>query len=235
MSALTEGGLTLVETDGTAAAPAHADALLRHMQAPAAVASLLVGVRVANSTAEAIARRRELADGESFVTRDGVWIGRHWLRMNRSDDPQVGVIARGDEIKRLSESAQSGARRVEEVAKALGDTRFQLERLEEARAQAQVEATRRQDLFADTKAKLGAPRLELEQTRQRAAALHRAVADLTADQQALITAIEESRARRSAAVARQGELAATRADVEQQRREQQERFASARATAERHR
>ena len=45
----------------------------------------------------------ELADGESFVTRDGVWIGRHWVRMNRSDDPQVGVIARGDEIKRLRE------------------------------------------------------------------------------------------------------------------------------------
>ncbi len=101
---------------------------------------------------EAIARRHELADGESFVTREGVWVGRHWLRMNRSDDPQVGVIARGDEIKRLRESTQTAARRVDEVAKALADTRFQLERLEEARAQAQAEATRRQDLFADTKA-----------------------------------------------------------------------------------
>ena len=94
----------------------------------------------------------DLADGESFVTREGVWIGRRWLRMNRSDDPQVGVIARGDEIKRLRESTQTAARRADEVAKALADTRFQLERLEEARAQAQAEATRRQDLFADTKA-----------------------------------------------------------------------------------
>jgi chromosome segregation protein len=232
---LTEGGVTLVETRGEAAAPAQADALLKHMQAPAAVASLLVGVRVAASTKEAIARRRELSDGESFVTREGVWVGRHWLRMNRSDDPQVGVIARGDEINRLREGAQSGARRVEEVAKALADTRYQLERLEEARAQAQVEAARRQDLFADTKAKLGASRAELEQARQRAAALDRAVADVAAEQQALVTAVDESKARRAAAMARHGELAATREGAEQHRRELAERLAVARATAEKYR
>jgi chromosome segregation protein len=109
---LTEGGVTLVETAGRGAvAPVAGDALLKHMQAPAAVASLLVGVRTAASTSEAIARRHELADGESFVTREGVWVGRHWLRMNRSDDPQVGVIARGDEIKRLHEATARTGRR----------------------------------------------------------------------------------------------------------------------------
>ncbi len=232
---LTEGGVTLVENTGAAAAPARADALLNHMQAPAAVASLLVGVRAAASTQEAIARRHELSDGESFVTREGGWIGRHWLRMNRSDDPQVGVIARGDEIKRLRESTQATARRGEEVAKALADTRYQLEQLEDARAQAQAETTRRQDQFADTKAKLGGSRAELEQARQRAAALDHAIADLAAEQQALVTAVEESRARRAAAVARHGELAATREGFEQQRRELHEQLAAARATAEKHR
>src|SRR5688572_11519895 len=232
---LTEGGVTLVEKTGGAAAPACADALLTHMQAPAAVASLLVGVRAAASTQEAIARRHELLDGESFVTREGVWVGRQWLRMNRSDDPQVGVIARGDEIKRLRESTQSAARRAEDVAKALADTRYQLERLEDARAQAQVESTRRQDVFADTKAKLGASRAELEQARQRAAALDRTIADLASEQQALITAVDESKARRAAAMARQAELAAAREDLEQQRRELIERLATARATAEKHR
>jgi chromosome segregation protein len=232
---LTEGGVTLVETAGGAAAPARADALLRHMQAPAAVASLLVGVRVAASTQDAIARRHELADGESFITREGVWVGRQWLRMNRSDDPQVGVIARGDEINRLRESTQATARRGEEVAKALADTRYQLERLEDARAQAQAETTRRQDQFADTKAQLGGSRAELEQARQRAAALDHAIADLASEQQALVTAVEESRARRAAAVARHGELTAAREGFEQQRRELLEQLAAARATAEKHR
>ena len=235
LAELTEGGLTLIETDGAAASPAGRDTLLGRMQAPAAVASLLTGIRVAESTHDAIARRHELADGESFVTREGVWVGRRWLRMNRSDDPQVGVIARGDEIARLRASTQTEARRADEVGKALDDTRFQLERLEEARTRAQAEATRRQDSFSDTKAKLAASRAELDQARQRAAALDRAIADLAAEQQALVTAVDESTAHRAAAVSRRDDLAAMREGFEQQRREQQERVAAARASAEQHR
>ncbi len=233
---LSEGGVTLVEVDGDSASPPTArGALLAHMRAPAAVASLLAGVHVAESVQEAIARRHELADGESFVTREGAWIGRRWLRLNRSDEPQVGVIARGDEIKRLRESTQTAARRAEEVSKALADTRYQLERLEEARSQAQGEATRRQELLADTKAKLGASRAELDQARQRVAALDRTIADLTAEQQALISSVEESKARRANAIARQNELAARRDEFDRERREQQERVAAARASAEQHR
>src|SRR5688572_17245075 len=232
---LSEGGLTLVETEAGGEPRVAPDGLLNHMKAPAAVASLLVGVRVAASTAEAIARRGELADGESFVTRDGVWVGRHWLRMNRSDDPQVGVIARGDEINRLREGTQSTSRRVEEVAKALADTRQERERLEEARARAQVDATQQQEQLADAKAKLGASRAELDQARQRAAALDRAIADLNAEQHALVTAVDESRARRSAAVARHSELTSTRESIELERRELAERLAVARAAAEKHR
>jgi chromosome segregation protein len=236
LAELTEGGLTLVETESGSPAPAaRSDALLNHMRVPSAVASLLAGVRVAGSTEEAVARRHQLADGESFVTREGVWVGRHWLKLNRTDDPQVGVIARGEEINRLREAVQAGARRADEVAKALADTRFQLERLEQTRAQAQAEAARRQELLADTKAKLGATRAELEQARQRAAALDRAIADLAAEEQALVTAVEESRARRGAAVARQADLAQARERVEQERREHQERVAAARAKAEKDR
>ena len=116
---LTEGGLTLVETDSTATKPAGRDSLLWHIKAPVAVASLLVGVRAASSLQEAIAHRHELADGESFVTREGAWVGRGWLKMNRGDDPQVGVIARGDEIKRLLDSTQSTARRARRSRKPL--------------------------------------------------------------------------------------------------------------------
>jgi chromosome segregation protein len=205
------------------------------MQAPPAVAALLTGVRVADSLQAALGLRHTLADGESFVTREGVWVGRHWVRMNRGDDPQVGVIARGDEIKRLHEHTSANARRVEEVAKALSDTRFQLERLEEARVHAQAEATRRQELFSDTKAKLGAARTELDQVRQRGVTLDRAAADLDAEREALVTALEESRNRRTAALARHTDLAASREEFERQRHEQHERLLAARMRAEEHR
>jgi len=235
LSDLTDGGLALIEDEGGGPGPGGADSLLARMQAPPAVAALLAGVRVADSLQAALDARHELADGESFVTRGGVWVGRHWVRMNRIDDPQVGVIARGDEIKRLQEHTSANARRVEEVAKALSDTRFQLERLEEARVQAQVEATRRQELFSDTKAKLGATRTELDQARQRGILLDRSAAELDAEREALITALEDSRIRRSAAMTRHADLATNREEFERQRQEQHERLLAARTRAEEHR
>jgi chromosome segregation protein len=231
---IADGGLTLIESDAAAAAApkAGADTLLVRTKGPAAVAALLRGVRVADSLQQAVAQRNELADGESFVTREGVWVGPRWVRLHRSDDPQVGVIARSDEIKRLSESTQVTARRADEVGKALHDTRFQVERLEDARAQAQAEATRRQELLADAKAKLAASRAENDQARQRAAALDRAAADLAAEQHALVTAVDESTARRTAATSRRNDLAAMRDDFERERQTHVERVAAARAEAE---
>src|SRR6185436_2659799 len=181
------------------------------------------GVYVAESLGEASALRPTLRDGESVVTREGVWMGRNWVRINRSDDPQVGVIARGDEIKRLNESIRDTAKRADEVAKALADTRSQVERLEEARVTAQAEAGRRQQLLTETRTNLGACRSELEQSRSRAAVLDRAIADLAAEQRTLVTSLDESRARRASAVERQAVLATAREDVERLRREQQER------------
>jgi chromosome segregation protein len=232
---LSDGGLALIEDEGGMSTSGGADSLLARMQAPPAVAALLAGVRVADSLQAALGARHKLADGESFVTREGVWVGRHWVRMNRGDDPQVGVIARGDEIKRLHEHTSANARRVEEVAKALSDTRFQLERLEEARVHAQAEATRRQDLFSDTKAKLGAARTELDQARQRGVTLDRAAADLDAEREALVTALEDSRIRRTAALTRHADLAANREEFERQRHEYHERLVTARTRAEEHR
>ncbi|MEO8465090.1 MAG: chromosome segregation protein SMC [Gammaproteobacteria bacterium] len=232
---LTDGGLALIEDEGGGSTSSGADSLLARMQAPPSVAALLTGVRVSESLQAALSARHTLADGESFVTREGVWVGRHWVRMNRGDDPQVGVIARGDEIKRLHEQTSANARRVEEVAKALSDTRFQLERLEEARVQAQAEATRRQELFSETKAKLGASRTGLDQARHRAISLDRSVADLDAEREALITSLDDSRVRRTAAMTRHTDLAANREEFERQRHEQHDQLLAARTRAEQYR
>ncbi len=232
---LTDGGIALIESDGALATATGAESLLSRVKAPAAIASLLRGIQVAESLQSALARRTSLADGESFVTRDGAWIGRHWVRMNRSDDPQLGVITRGDEIKRLRDSSATAARRADEVAKALADTRYQLERLEETRTHAQTEVARRQELYAEVKAKLGASRSELEQARTRAVNLDRATAELETELQAIVTALEDSRMRRGTAKSRHSDLLASREALDQQGRDHQERLAEARLRAEEHR
>jgi chromosome segregation protein len=232
---LAEGGLSLLEARSGRPEHVGADSLLAHVKGPDAVAPFLIGIRVAESLGDAIALRSSLGDGESVVTRDGYWIGRHWVRIGRSDDPQVGVIARGEEINRLRDTITTSARRADEVAKALIDTRAQLERLEEARANAQAETTRRQQLHAETKTELGTCRGELDQVRNRLATLDRAIADLDGEQQALLTALDESRARRETSGTQHRELASAREDFDRQRRDHQDRVTEARAKAEEHR
>jgi chromosome segregation protein len=232
---LTEGGLTLLERHTDFVESQGADSLSARVQGPANVVGLIGNVRVAETLADAFAVRSTLPADHSVITREGFWLGRNWVRINRSDDPQAGVIARAEEIKKLGDNVAETAKRADEIAKALADTRFQLERLEEARAGAQAEVGRRQQLHVDTKANLATTRNELEQMRARAAALDRALADLETEQQALVTALAESGARRDGALARQRDLVVTREDFERQRRDHQERVTQARAQAEHHR
>ena len=229
---LSEGGLTLLEDRAADTAQRSAELLLSRVKAPAAVADLLKGVRVADSLMGALGMRGTLAEGESLVTREGFWIGREWVRINRTDDPQAGVISRGEEIEKLRAAVDVATRRVDEMAKALADTRQQLERLEETRTTAQTEANRRQQLYSDTKAKLATCRTELEQARARATALDNSIAELAAEQRSLVGAQEESRVRSEAAASRHAILLADREQCDRQRREHQDRLSVARAKAE---
>jgi chromosome segregation protein len=43
-----------------------------------------------------------LAEGESLISRDGYWVGRHFLRVRRASEAESGVLARGQEIERLA-------------------------------------------------------------------------------------------------------------------------------------
>ena len=229
---LAEGGVTLLEDRMAEPRQPAAELLLARVKAPAAVADLLSGVRVADSLMSAIQLRNTLEEGESLVTREGFWIGREWVRINRTDDPQAGVIARGEEIEKLRGSVSAASRRVEEIAKALSDTRHRLERLEETRAAAQTEANRRQQLYSETKAKVAACRTELEQNRARASTLDNAIAELAAEQQSLVGAQEESRVRSEAATNRHAALQADREECDRQRRDHQDRLSVAKAKAE---
>src|SRR5690606_15898962 len=135
LTQLSEGGLALLEESDVPLGGTSEEVrwLADCVKAPAFARTLLAGVRVAESLQAAIEMRGELADAESLITPNGFWVGRNWLRINRSDNPEVGVIARSEEISRLKMQTGTCASRVEEVAKALADTRLRVEQLEEAR------------------------------------------------------------------------------------------------------
>ncbi len=69
------------------------------------IQELMHGVTICESTEEAFEARDTLAPGESIVTRDGLWMGRHWLCV-RSDDGSGSVLQRQEELDTLEQQVK---------------------------------------------------------------------------------------------------------------------------------
>ena len=67
------------------------------------------------------------APGESFITREGEWVGRDWLRVSRGTDQRAGVLEREHRLKGLRGAAPRRPRaRVEQAEAALAAARAAL-------------------------------------------------------------------------------------------------------------
>ncbi len=129
--------------------------------------SFLRGVYGVETLAEALVLRTQLRSGESVVTRDGVWIGRDWLRVVRDTDAAAGVLLRKREIEELEQQLRAVRREVE----SLGDQQVQAEqdlsRQEQLREQGTVALNECQRNHAELRSQLGAAQVQVEQSRER--------------------------------------------------------------------
>ena len=157
--------------------------------------SLLAGVYAAESLAAALASRARLGPGESIVTRDGVRLGRDWVRVHRGKDDTAGVIERGRELK--AREAQS-----QEAVAQLGKEEARLAKAREAAAAAEGEREALRSRHAEAAAQCSRLQTEHDVRRVRieeaAAAVQRIAtekAELRTQLDAESTRIETSRAR----------------------------------------
>jgi chromosome segregation protein len=123
----------------------------------------LAGVRPVESLEQALAARGQLADGESLISRDGYWVGRHFLRVRRAAEADSGVLARGQELERLQlerEEREAALAQLDERLLALHEEqRRQEEQREQQRRQGQELARQ----LSELKAKLSASQAKAEQ------------------------------------------------------------------------
>ena len=98
--ALSQGDLRLVSP--SKGGQRVAGSLLDKVEASVDLAPWLGKVKPVLSLDEALAARMSLAEGESLISRDGYWVGRHFLRVRRASEAESGVLARGQEIEQLS-------------------------------------------------------------------------------------------------------------------------------------
>ncbi|PAU64713.1 chromosome segregation protein SMC [Pseudomonas sp. PIC25] len=152
--------------------------LLDKVEAAIDLAPWLGGVRPVESLDEALARRSSLTDGESLISRDGYWVGRHFLRVRRASEAESGVLARGQELERLQaerEEREAALADLDERLQRLRETQRQQEEAREQQRRRLQEAARQQ---SELKAQLSAQQAKVEQLALRRRRLDEEMAEL---------------------------------------------------------
>ena len=91
---------------------------------------LLAGVFVAEDLPEALARRDQLQQSESIVTKSGVIVGVNWAHVPRGQGATAGVLEREEELSRLGQEVPAIESRVAESEQELEGFRNNLDTLE---------------------------------------------------------------------------------------------------------
>ncbi|WAC44127.1 chromosome segregation protein SMC [Pseudomonas sp. SL4(2022)] len=158
---LTQGDLRLASPSKGGARVA--GSLLDKVEANIDLTPWLAKVKPVQNLDEALAARLHLAEGESLISRDGYWVGRHFLRVRRASEAESGVLARGQEIERLTlerdEREAALAVLDERLTHLRENQRAQEEQREQQRRQAQDLARR----LGELKAQLSAGQAKVEQ------------------------------------------------------------------------
>ena len=185
--------LTLVKAGSGTHAPA-SDSLASKVQGDAPLADLLAGVKIANDLSEALTIRSALHDGESVITRDGLWLGKSWLRVARAD-AHDSVLLRETEIislkAELAELDASSAQLSQELAE-LSTQQDEMETRRETQLHAYNDAVRNHTQITSS---IAADRQQLEQGERRLRALNEEIAESEQLREQEQLQLEDARAR----------------------------------------
>ena len=228
LESLDAGQLTVTGTAASGGGRAAADRLLARVRGPAIVGELLAGIVAVDSLADALARRKSLGTGESVITRDGIWLGRSWVRVARSEAGHAGVIAREKELRRLQDKVAGEEQVVAQLESALAATRSRLSELDASRDELHARVNQ---LHHDLLNVQGAHEAIRSRARQVSELLAR-LAEETAQVEGHLARDQsdsaECRARLESSLARQRELASRDATLSSERETLRAQLASAR-------
>ena len=129
LGSVAEGALSLVDQAGPDA-DCPDDSLAARVEGPPAVRRLLASVTACESAKVAMKRRDTLEDGQSMITRDGVWLGRDWVRVARGLGEGAGVLLREKEIAELRARCESLDESVNRLAAEIDSAQARREALE---------------------------------------------------------------------------------------------------------
>jgi chromosome segregation protein len=217
LDSLQVGSVSFFSQEDGPAASVDPGRLLSRVQGPAAISALLTGIIAVDTLSEALNLRRSLANGESVITRDGIWIGRDWLRVSRDKDVHAGVIGREKEMRELRDAVSAAEERQDALQAESAQIRERLVELESRRDSIQSDVNRLHRSHSELSAQIASLNSKAEQTSQRARKIESETAELDADHERAEGAVATARARLEEGMDQMAQFEARRLELEQQR------------------
>jgi len=139
LSSLEKSNVSLIETgkasDGSTAT---SDLLLQQVSSSIELSQFLHGIRCSETLDEALKLRHSLAQDESIITKDGIWLGSNWLRISRDNDASTGVLARENSIRECQQQLSEQEEKAEKITLELSESRTTLHDKEQQREEIQT-------------------------------------------------------------------------------------------------
>jgi chromosome segregation protein len=208
------------------------DRLQAKVQGPDSVDSLLAGIIAVDDLSQALSRRGSLAQGESVITRDGIWIGPQWLRVSRDKDVHAGVLGREKEMRDLREAVSTAEQRRAGVEAELETAREQIRTTEARRDELQAEANRLHRAYSDLAAQVSGLRAKAEQAAERHRKLTHELEELQHDADSTNETVSGARERLEEGLSRMAEFEDRRHSLEEERDHRRQDLSSKRLKAE---
>jgi len=187
------------------------------VQGAPALTAMLASVYAVAGLREALVRRATLKPGESVVTRDGIWIGRDWLRLSRDRDLHSGVIEREEQLREIRSTVASLADELQRQELRLEETRVHVRNREDHREVLQGEVNELHREHLERHAALDSARARSADLERRRGQLDDSLVDAAAELQRIEAELRAARGRMQTAIDTLAALEAQRLDLEQER------------------
>ncbi len=157
--------------------------------------SMLAGIYCADNINQAMQVRHQLASHESVVTKDGIWIGANWLRINQGQDDLAGVLAREKDLKALQAEHVLLSQEIESLEEDLETAKEQLQEYEQTRDEIQTQVSAEERRLGEIKSQFSAKQARIEQINNRHKRIQTDLAELKEQIHSNQQITEESRGR----------------------------------------
>lgn len=125
------GRYTLVEK--SAVASYAANTLAAQVNSDWPLQQWLANIYIADSLEEAKKQRHQLQSHQSIITREGVWLGPHWMRVAKQQDEQNSFLMRQQQIEHLRVEINTQQQALQQQETTLKESENKLQQLEAER------------------------------------------------------------------------------------------------------